>query len=326
MKNQVQKFLAMLSVVAVFSSCEKDSFQENSVSNGFNDNNAKAVTYSLSRWMGSIDGAKNIAELTMPGTHDSGALYESFSSTAKCQDLTIDQQLNTGVRYLDIRCRHFNNVFEIHHGAVYQKINFTNVLNSCTTFLRNNPTETIIMAIKEEHTSVGNNRSYEATFDSYVQQNRNLWYLEEKIPTLNQVRGKIVLVRRFAAGSLPKGINASIWDSTSATNNTTFEINNKANLKIQDQYKVSNNDNKWNAFTSLINETKAGNANRLYINYTSGYKSGIFGIPNITTVSNNINPRVSSFFNSNTKGRYGIIVMDFADSGRNNLIIKTNFN
>ncbi len=325
MKNQVPKLLATLSLVVFFSACEKPSLQEKEIVKSSNNISAKSISYSLSNWMGSIIGSKKLSELSIPGTHDSGARYESFPATAKCQNLTIDDQLNTGVRYLDIRCRHFNNAFEIHHGAVYQKINFTNVLNSCTAFLNNNPSETIIMAIKEEHTPAGNNRSYEATFDSYVAQNRSLWYFGENIPTLDQARGKIVLIRRFGASNLPKGIDATIWDASNATGNTTFEINNNAHVKIQDFYKVQNNDTKWNTFTSLINETKTGNTNRLDINYTSGYKSGIFSIPNITTVSNNINPRVSSFFNANTKGKFGIIVMDFAEANRNNLIVRTNF-
>jgi 1-phosphatidylinositol phosphodiesterase len=311
MKKQITKLLASVTLALLFCACEKPSSNEMENVKSSDDISAKSVNYSLANWMGAIDGSKKLSELSIPGTHDSGARYESFPATAKCQNLTIDQQLNAGVRYLDIRCRHFNNVFEIHHGAVFQNINFTNVLNSCNTFLANNPSETIIMAVKEEHTSVGNNRSYEATFNSYMEQNPNLWYLKENIPTLDQARGKIVLLRRFAASNLPKGIDVNIWDATSNTSNAVFEINNQAQLKIQDYYKVQNNDDKWNTFKSFTNETKAGNASRLYINYASGYKSGVFGIPNITTVSNNINPRVSSFFNANTKGRFGIIVMDF---------------
>jgi 1-phosphatidylinositol phosphodiesterase len=332
MKNLTKKIIGSLCFVgAFFTSCESPSIQETASSNELTVSTAKknvtkAVAFTLPKWMGAVDGVKKLSELSIPGTHDSGARIESFPSTAKCQNLTIDEQLNTGVRYLDIRCRHFNNTFEIHHGAVYQKINFTNVLASCTTFLRNNPTETIIMAIKEEHTSVGNNRSYEATFNSYVQQNPNLWYFGNTIPALNSVRGKIVLVRRFPASNLPKGLDATIWDSSNTTGNTTFEINNQASIKIQDQYKVPNNDNKWNTFTALANEAKTGNANRLFINYGSGYKSGLFGIPNITTVSNFINPKINSFFSTNIKGRFGIVVMDFAESGKNNLIVKTNFN
>lgn len=279
------------------------------------------MNYDLPNWMASVDGTKKLSELSIPGTHNSGARYESYAGTAMCQTLTIDAQLNAGVRYLDIRGRHLNNTFEIYHGSVYQKMNFTDVLNLSANFLINHPTETIIMSIKEEHTSVGNTRSYEATFDSYVQQNPSLWQLGESVPMIDNMRGKIQLLRRFNASNLPKGINATNW-----ADNTTFEINTAtANLKIQDQYKVPNNDGKWNVFTALTSEAKTGSANRLYINYSSGYKSGLFGIPNTSTVSNDINPRLTNFFTANTSGRVGIIAMDFAEAGRNDLIVKTNF-
>jgi 1-phosphatidylinositol phosphodiesterase len=330
MKNLTKKIVESLCFVSVFfASCGNPSVQEivtaNSTVSTAKKSSSKSASYTLATWMGAVDGNKKLSELTIPGTHDSGARIESFASTAKCQNLTIDEQLNAGVRYLDIRCRHLNNAFEIHHGSVYQKINFTNVLASCTNFLNNNPTETIIMAVKEEYNASGNNRSFEATFDSYVQQNPNIWFFGESIPTLNSVRGKIVLVRRFPAFNVD-GLDATIWDASNATGNTTFEINNLASIKIQDQYKVPNNNDKWSTFTALANEAKTGDTNRLFINYGSGSKSGLFGIPNITTVSNFINPKISNFFTSNNKGRFGIIVMDFDESSKNDLIIKTNFN
>src|SRR5258708_7055942 len=55
-----------------------------------------------SDWMSSLDASKSIAEFSIPGTHDSGALFEHFSGTARCQSLTIGGQLDAGIRYLDI--------------------------------------------------------------------------------------------------------------------------------------------------------------------------------------------------------------------------------
>lgn len=327
-RKNLYRLPAWLGVLAVlFSSCEEPSFQSNP-SASLNSNKtadvsvtAAAVSYSMNNWMGSVDGNKKISELSIPGTHDSGARFEPISSTAKCQNLTIGEQLNAGVRYLDIRCRHYNNAFTIHHGSIYQNLNFSDVKNACLSFLQSNPSETIIMHIKEEHTASGNNRTFEATLESYLAENPGLWYLGESIPALSSVRGKIVLVRRFAASNLPKGIDVTAWGD-----NTTFEINTSAaNLKIQDQYVVPDNNGKWNVINALLSEAKTGSASRLYINYSSGYKSGIFGIPNINTVANNINPRLTTFFTNNTSGRYGIIAMDFADASKASLIVQTNF-
>src|SRR4051794_40583034 len=92
-------------------------------------------------WMAALNSSLYVSQLSIPGTHDSGARFEPFSGTAKCQNLTIAEQLNAGVRFLDIRCRHLDNAFTIHHGSVYQNITFDDVLNATIAFLSNNPTE-----------------------------------------------------------------------------------------------------------------------------------------------------------------------------------------
>jgi 1-phosphatidylinositol phosphodiesterase len=298
------KLLILLSIVFVF---------------GILPLNANA--YTGSDWMGSIDGNKSLAQLSIPGTHDSCARYEPFPGTAICQKLTIADQLTAGIRYLDIRCRHYYDAFAIHHGSVYQHMNFDDVLNACISFLESHPTETIIMSVKEEYNAANNTRTFEQTFDSYVAKNPDKWYMTATIPNLSQVRGKIVLLRRFGANTLPKGINAANW-----ADNTTFTIiNDSANLKIQDQYVVPDNNAKWTNIQNLYNEAKTQNSNWLYINYTSGYKSGFLGIPVITTVSNFVNPKIATYFTANKSGRFGISAMDFADANKCSLIITTNF-
>lgn len=311
----------MSGLAMLLSSCQKEAAVKPANTVASTDGSAvAAATYSLNNWMASVNGQLSLSQLTIPGTHDSGARFEPFSGTAKCQNLTIAQQLNAGTRFLDVRCRHIDNAFAIHHGSVYQNANFDDVLNACFAFLQSNPSETILMSVKEEHTASGNNRSFEATFDSYVQKNPSKWYLGAGIPTLGSVRGKIALFRRFPVANTPKGIDAPFQD------NTTFEINTPAaSLKVQDQYKVPNNDAKWTAMTNLFSEAKTGSATKLYVNFASGYRPEVFGIPNITAVSNNINPRLTAFFNTAAYGRYGVVPMDFAEATRNNLLIKTNF-
>ena len=267
-------------------------------------------------WMTPLDGNLPLSQFSIPGTHDSGARVEPVSGTAKCQDLSIADQLNAGVRFLDIRCRHLNNAFTIHHGSVYQNLNFDDVLNATIGFLNANPGETVIMSVKEEHTPSGNTRSFEATFDAYVAQNPSKWNLGSAIPTLTQARGKIVLFRRFGASSTPKGIDASNWPD-----NTTFSTG--GTLRVQDRYNVSDNDSKWAAILQVLNEARYGGPNTLYVNFASGVGS-IFGIPNIPMVSNNINPRISTFFSTNTSGRFGAVLMDFADAAKCTAIYSTN--
>jgi len=88
---------------------------------------------------------------------------------------------------------------------------------------------------------------------------------------------------------------------------------------------VSDNNAKWTAITNLFTEANSGSPDVLYINFTSGYKPLIFSIPSIPSVSNTINPKVVTYFTTNTTGRFGIIASDFSDSNKASLIIKTNF-
>jgi Ricin-type beta-trefoil lectin domain/Phosphatidylinositol-specific phospholipase C, X domain len=270
-------------------------------------------------WMTPLNGSLPLSQFSIPGTHDSGARFEpSFpAGTAKCQNLTIAEQLAAGVRFLDIRCRHLDNAFTIHHGPIYQNINFADVLNATLSFLDANPGETVIMSVKEEYDASGNSRSFEATFDTYVAQTPSRWWLGANVPTLSAARGKIVLFRRFGASGLPKGIDASNFPD-----NTTFSTGGA--LRVQDRYVVPDNDAKWNSILAILNEARHGGPNTLYVNFSSGYKSGTFGIPSIPTVSNNINPRLTTFFTNNPSGRFGAVLMDFADAAKCSLIYQTN--
>jgi 1-phosphatidylinositol phosphodiesterase len=266
--------------------------------------------------MSSLDGSLTISQFSIPGTHDAGARFETFGGTAKCQNLTIADQLNAGVRFLDIRCRHINNAFKIHHGSVYQNLGFDDVLNAIFGFLNGNPGETVIMSVKEEYAPSGNSRSFEATFDSYVAQNPAKWHLGSSLPTLAAIRGRILLFRRFAASGTPKGIDASHWPD-----NTTFSTG--ETLRVQDCYKVSNNDTKWSQILAILNEARHGGPSPLCVNFASGVQS-VFGVPDILDVSNNINPRLTSYFTANTSGCFGVILMDFADAAKCTLIYDTN--
>jgi 1-phosphatidylinositol phosphodiesterase len=268
-------------------------------------------------WMSPLDGALPISQLSIPGAHDAGARFEPLSGTSKCQNLTITGQLEAGVRFLDIRCRHQNDLFNIYHGLVDQKATYASVLTEVLNFLVANPRETVTMSVKEEESSSACTRSFEATFDSYISQNPDKWLLVSNVPTLDAARGKIVLFRRFRASSTPKGIDASVW-----SDNTSFSIG--GTLRVQDNYVVPDNDAKWASILTLLDEARHGGPDTLYVNFTSGYQSGRFGIPSITTVSNDIQPRLTTFFTSTPTGRFGIVLMDFADAAKAALIYKTN--
>lgn len=181
-KNPLMKrltYLLALLALGLFS-CKKDLTNPATKLSGNSNNNevsTAALTVSLNAWMGAINDNTLLSALSIPGTHDSGARVEPIGGTAKCQNLSISEQLEAGTRYLDIRCRHIGDAFAIHHGSIYQNLNFNDVVTACYNFLNAHPTETIIMSVKEEYDATNNTRSFEQTFDSYTQANPTKWVL-----------------------------------------------------------------------------------------------------------------------------------------------------
>ncbi len=325
--------------------------------------------WSPHNWLGSIPGSKKLSELTIPGTHDSCTytlkVGELATPSTRTQRLTLEEQLNAGIRFLDIRCRHINNAFAIHHDRVYLRLNFDDVLKVCKAFLTANPSECIVMSVKDEHTQgEGVTRSYEATFDSYVEGSQDFWYLRDTIPLLKDVRGKMVLLRRFGLDergeSRTKGINAepSKWKD-----NATFSVDiPHGKLEIQDEYTVEslvdvpdeelptifsedpqnptiiptasvpgehNVWYKWTVIKALLEKARDDKSkDNWYINFTSG-SSFLEAHPD--AIAGRINHRVSAYVEDESLSnvRLGTIVTDFPDDdGKTDMIdriIKVNF-
>ena len=151
------------------------------------------LKYATEGWMGKLPDATPVRDMSIPGTHDAGALYGGIA--VECQTWSIAEQLEAGIRYLDIRCRRIGSNFTIHHGHVYQKQSFGSVMKTVTEFLRDHPTETVIMKIKEEHKPESGSASFQSIWDSYVARYGSYIYRGyTPNPTLGQLRGKVYIV------------------------------------------------------------------------------------------------------------------------------------
>ena len=222
-----------------------------------------------------------------------------------------------GVRFLDIRGRHRDNMLEIHHGMVYQEHDFKEVLRQVHNFLRANPTETVIMAVKDEYDAEDNTRSYEATFRKYLAYYGLKWYLGTTIPSLGEVRGKIVLMRRFgASGDL--GIDLSNWRGT-------IHLDGGQSIRIQDEYQASDWSYKWARIEPMFKEAYYGPDDTLYMNFTSAYQPQIFGISKISIISDGVNRALLTFLKAYATGRLGMIIMDFVNAELALRIVNANF-
>ena len=150
----------------------------------------------------------------MPGTHDSATKYVRFKPICNTQNLTIEEQLQIGVRYLDMRfeLKDGRKLVAVHSIADCKKerglkaadLTAADTVNMCESFLKENPGETILFQLKEDDGDAGI-----ALFGEFYAQcirgREELWYLENRIPALGEVRGKIVLLRVV-------GVDASHFD------------------------------------------------------------------------------------------------------------------
>jgi len=171
------------------------------------------------------------------------------------------------------------------------------------------------MSVKEEYTAVNNTRSFAETFTAYVNVNPGLWFFGSALPKLEDVRGKIVLLRRFDDPSA-RGIATSGWPDDS-----TGTVAGPPRIRIQDVYKVWDRGNKWSYITSLFSEMP-GNSETLYLNFTSGYSPWTLGIPDIPHVANYINPLLESYFTQAPPRSHGIVIMDFVTARLAELIYR----
>jgi 1-phosphatidylinositol phosphodiesterase len=272
-------------------------------------------------WMDKVSGSSKLSEFNIPGTHDTCALYGG--DLAICQTQSLREQLDSGIRFIDIRCRHIEDRFAIHHGIMFQHLMFGGgVRDVCQSFLQAHPRETIIMSVKHEYDDADDTRSFEDTFRWYIEGNESMWYLGNTIPTLDQVRGKVVLVRRFGANST-LGIDATAW-----SDNATFSINNPgAVLRIQDEYKVPTVfqiSKKWDHVKSLLDQAQEGKLEDWYLNFTSGTSTGAYpytvaeGSPGIE----GLNSHIYSYLDQVTSKRIGTIIMDFPNKPITSLVEK----
>ena len=108
-----------------------------------------ASTAKMGAWMACLPNNIYFNMLSIPGTHDSATSGLSTQIGGKCQNWTIAQQLENGVRAFDLRPA-ASSPENIHHGIINTGVKFSDALAALTTFLQNNPTETLFAFIHME--------------------------------------------------------------------------------------------------------------------------------------------------------------------------------
>ena len=307
-------------------------------------------------WMKAIRGETRLTEITIPGTHDSCARKFNndwlVSSTAKCQSLNIPGQLDAGIRFLDIRCEVDSSTYSVKtvHGSAdcwdgddYYYLDF--VFQHIYNWLDAHPSETVLVSIKEDDGNAGAAVFTSAVYE-YIHgygQNKyfygqdynyhDYWYLGKSVPTLDEVRGKCVLMNRFDQIIATSGSTASEeesgqkvkWGDYSDTSYATPVYANVTNTNtgvgtfhVQDHYKW-NTDSKKLATQEML--SLGHYRGEYYFNFSSTVSDST--IPNPSNLAEKVNAGYATFTYNRTKPS-GIFAMDFATEELARYIIRNN--
>ena len=309
---------------------------------------------STQSWMSAIRGETRLSEITMPGTHDTGARdfeggYALLSSISKCQGLTIPEQLDAGARFLDIRVEAHGESDDYYafltHGETTvrtpgtgawgsisgsDKYYLDRLFKECYDFLDRHPSETILMCLKKDKgdqdiaTSVyqyihgvskvnGNQYFNDIYPEGYNWQDH--WYVAGDDPTLDDVRGKIVVFNRYnfdydldeTTGGVQAGVKIDWNDQEDPSSwiDPCYELNKQGNGYIQDRYSWQKND-KLSATQQMLDLTHT--KGMWYISFSSTTWGTL--IPNPEGHANEINPGLP-YLNFTPGKPSGIYLMDF---------------
>ena len=313
MKKISKKILAIMLVVAfLFGSTLPVSAQS------FSTNSLLTTSVSGHNWMSGISDSTALTDITMPGTHDSGTRNVDLPAWSKTQTLSITEQLNIGVRYFDLRLEHVSDVYynaQIVHGSSNcwndkgGHLTLYEVLEDMYAFLNANPSETLIVSVKQDY---GNDINALANdVNTLIDLRSNYWFTGYYTPNLGSVRGKCVLASRIS--EVGRGISLS-WGDQGSDGGAV----DSGWMKVQDRYKMGAS-SKWsNAVKPMLDETKPNGV--WYVNFLSTTGGGIAGVePNAGTMNGYF--RTYEMMNNKC---YGIVVIDYATDDLCSKIYKAN--
>ncbi|KAL1861743.1 hypothetical protein Daus18300_008712 [Diaporthe australafricana] len=227
----------------------------------------------LGAWMRELGDGWPLSALSIPGTHNSPTCHVALPSV-RCQAVGVREQLDNGVRFLDLRVSAprfdggggggggdnlalVHSVFPVSLGGGRY---LAGLLDELYAFLDANPSEALIVSLKREGTGRGTDQHLsQHLFRRYCgngggkdgggerdEEVVRRWFTEPRIPTLGEARGRIVLVRRFnndealqaEHGGRGWGIDASAWPDNCADGTVGSGL-----VRVQDFYEVSQSTN-----------------------------------------------------------------------------------
>lgn len=254
-------------------------------------------------WMKELDGSTLLSEITIPGTHDTMALYGG--PAAECQAWSLEDQLKAGIRYLDLRVYAFEDTLYLMHGIIYEHSTFTTALDTLKAFLTEFPSETVLVRLKPD---LFDKSKVQEIVEKLIEGDSSIW-VKSTMPRLDEVRGKIVFVQE---GSFLLGV-------------PQLETDTKGDYKV-----IHIKDKEKETFEHLNLAMKECGGNSVILTYSSGTGIGTFEAMFLTPkrVAEKMDPWLYDYLQmmlaEGSSLCFGIIAMDFPSFDLVQQVIKFN--
>ncbi|KAF2207893.1 hypothetical protein CERZMDRAFT_50224 [Cercospora zeae-maydis SCOH1-5] len=297
-------------------------------------------------WMSRLDDEAPVSSLSIPGTHDSAAYTQPWPFVAT-QNMDFIQQLDSGIRYFDLRCGLVHDVAEMVHGPYLLGLKLDDILQVLYQWLDAHLTEGLVVQIKEDRKAEQSKVHFAQAIYENMSTRPERWRTANTTPCVGELRGKIQLLRRYnGPESMAYGIDVTAWQDNPRIPFTIY-TQHQVQLTIQDHYSFSEPLSLPSLITSkggdvsglLEKATSDADLGHWYINFTSAFEFNVFYqlTPRAIAIGgyygfhweDGINPRLRNYLNMRPgRRRLGIVAMDFPQAGSEDLIptiIRSNF-
>lgn len=309
----------------------------------------------LGSFLSDLPDTTPLYSLCLPGTHDTMAFYGWPISQCQSATTPLSVQLTDGIRVLDVRLGIKNGHLLAYHGRFPQRTAFQTILSDLHTFLTapSSARETVVVSIKQEDFATLSPKTFSSLVRAEIEAGpggKDMWFLENRVPTLGEARGKAILFSRFGGdgagwegGVEGMGIHPTNWPDSSKE---IFSWACKDVLvRTQDWYNIS-------SFLSIPEKSELSKAPLLpppasvtqpvlSITYCSAASFPFatpsvvatgFGWPSVGLGTEGVNPRIARFLLTALKENATLrawMLMDFYDkpvgSGIVPLLIECNY-
>lgn len=295
-------------------------------------------------WMRDIPDDATVMNLSIPGTHNS-CCVDGPLGLAKTQNLDLPEQLNAGIRFLDIRLALYHGNLCVHHDVVCTEKTYVEVLDICATFLDQHPSETILMSVADEGRMdrglgkfapsrlfcrlsaedtadcADDPETFETMFKAktweYVQDRPLFHNFAPTAPGSTSVATSPAFTAGTRLGDLRgkivllrrfEGEPGVGFDLTYWPENERFRSTSYPRYDVEDRYQNPGDDDKFDFVVAHLEDARKGDPEDLYITFSSAVNMTARGY------SKEINPRLSGYLRESPPGRIGIVAMDYFES------------